>query len=239
MLHTDYSPDGEKIRRILILNLKKALNRTLKMGDEMTKVLKTGMFTFSFVEAFDGELLSDAEKNRRLSLPGGYRYGELFKPGEIGCTMSHIKALMMAEFYNWDEVIIFEDDVVLADDFEKRIKILFNILPPDWEHVYLSGIPRGFSSPQLFFPNVEKSPIIDCIPAQVIRKSAYRKIFSYLSTFETTTDDMIIEMIHKQKSLVSYTYYPFCVKVEDDFTYIWNHELNRTHKSKQWFVNKI
>ena len=43
--------------------------------------------------------------------------------------MSHIKALEYAKDNNWPYVIILEDDITIAQDFKKRIKLLFKLLP--------------------------------------------------------------------------------------------------------------
>jgi len=142
---------------------------------------------------------------------------------------------------DWEHVIIIEDDVVLAEDFGRRIKLLFKMLPKDWEHVYLSGFPRNSREhdPLIKMLHIEPSGIIDCIPITMIRNTAYDKIISYLGRFETTADDSIISMIFNHKNLKSYTYFPFVGYVDDEYTYIWNHELEREHKSKKYFKNKI
>jgi len=228
------------MNHIVVISLKRAVERREKIIEQVNNLQLDAVI----MDAVDGKELSDEQKNKFLHLPGGYREGEKFKPGEIGCTMSHINALKLAKQKKWPYVIVLEDDVVSAEDFEKRIKFLFRILPPDWEHIYLSGIPRtlGYAihfNANLSFMNVVPSPIIDCIPATIIKNSAYDKIINYLEKFETTTDDSIIQMIHGFKNLKSYTYFPFCAYVEDEFTYIWDEKLKREHKSKLYFKNKI
>jgi GR25 family glycosyltransferase involved in LPS biosynthesis len=218
---------------LIVISLEKAKDRRIKMQNQLLDLQIDGFI----MDAVDGEKLSLEQLNRRLHLPGGYREGELFKPGELGCTLSHIKALEWAQDKNWPYVIIIEDDVILAEDFLKRIKYLMKILPPDWDHIYLSGIPRlGFSTPpSLQFMNLVQSIFTECTSAMLINQKAYPRIISYLSCFYTTTDDSYNELI--KNGLKSYTFYPFCACVED--TYIWNHELTREHKSKLYFRNKM
>jgi len=222
---------------IVVISLERAKERR----DRISAQLGSLGLPFIMMDAVDGKALSPDDMNKKIHLPGGYRFGEVFRPGEIGCTMSHIKALQLAKEKGWEYVIILEDDVVLAEDFQKRIKLLFKLLPPNWEHVYLSGIPRipKTHEPLIHMLHIEPSVVIDCIPATMIRDISYEKIITYLEKFETTTDDSIIAMIFKYKNLKSYTYYPFCAYVEDDFTYIWDHELKRDHKSKLYFKNKL
>ena len=222
---------------IIIISLERAKDRREKIKAQLNALNIDGII----MDAIDGQNLSDKEKNKKLHLPNGYRFGEIFKPGEIACTMSHIKAIKLAKENDWPYVIVIEDDVVLAEDFEKRIKYLFKIIPTNWEHIYLSGFPRNprIGDPMINILHVEPSVITDCIPATIIRNTAYDKVINYLEKFETTTDDSIINMIFNLKNLISYTYYPFVAFVDDNYTYIWNQSLERVHKSKQYFKNSI
>lgn len=219
---------------IIVISLERAKERRERMISQLSDL----DLDATIMDAIDNLNLSEEEKNKKLHLIEGYRYGESFKPGEIACTMSHIKALEIAKSNDWEYAIILEDDIILAEDFQKRIKFLFRILPPDWEHVYLSGIPRlGFSWPNLQLMNVVPSVFTECTHSMIIRNIAYDKVIDYLKKFETTTDDSYNVLIGN--GLKSYTFYPFVTYAEDDFTYIWDHELKREHKSKQYFKNKL
>ena len=220
---------------ILVISLEKAKERR----ESIKKQFESLNIPFFLMDAYDADKLTEAERNKKISLVNGYRFGEQFRPGEIACTMSHIKALMVARDLNWPYVIVLEDDVILAEDFVRRIKILRSILPSDWEHVYLSGIPRlGFNPPpQLQFPNVALTVFTECTHSMIIRDTSYDRIINYLKKFETTTDDSYNQLI--MNGLTSYTYYPFCTYANDTYTYIWNHEINRDHKSKLYFKNKL
>ena len=222
---------------IIVISLEKAKERRKRIKEQLDSLNIDAII----MDAVDGEKLSKEEKDKKLSLIDGYRYGENFTVGEIGCLMSHTNAIKLAKEKGWEHVIIVEDDVIFAEDFEKRVELLFKMLPKDWEHVYLSGFPRTprDHDPLVQMLHVEPSGIIDCIPITMIRNTAYDKIISYLEKFETTADDSIIAMIFKFKNLKSYTYFPFAGYVDDEYTYIWNHELKREHKSKKYFKNKI
>jgi len=224
---------------IITISLKRAEERRNNIQEQFKKLNLDNII----MDAVDAKELTEEQLNKYIS-PGGWRAGEKFKPGEIACTMSHIKAIELAQSNNWDYVIILEDDAIIAEDFEKRIKFLFKILPQDWEHVYLSGIPHyentNYNESLLkntvaVYPSM---PNVECTLAMMIRNTAYDKIKNYLNTFTTTTDDMYMRMI-KNKLIKSYIYHPFCVYAKDDYTYIWNINITREHKSKLWFKNKI
>jgi len=221
---------------IIVISLKRAADRR----ERITNQLNTLNIDAFIMDAIDALELTDEEKNKSINLPNGYRFGEIFKPGEIACTMSHINALKIAKENKWDDVIILEDDVILAEDFTKRINFLYKIIPSNWEHIYLSGIPRiGFNKPPILnIANITSSVFTECTHSMLIKGTAYNKIIDTLSLFQTTTDDIYNSMISLNK-LMSYTYYPFVTYAKDNFTYIWNHELTREHKSKQYFRNTI
>lgn len=219
---------------IIVISLKRAVDRR----ENMVKQLKNlPYFETTILDAVDGKLLSEEEKNKKIHLPFGYRYGETFQPGEIACTMSHIKALQLAKEHNWNNVIILEDDVVLAEDFPDRIRYMFDKLPKDWEHIYLSGIPKNGPNPAIPLFQILPTGFMECTHSMIVKKEAYDKIIDYLSKFETTTDDSYCELI--KRGLKSFTCYPFCTYAKDNYTYIWNKPIIREHKSKLWFVNKL
>ncbi len=222
---------------IVCISLNRAPERRAKMIAQLEKL---PTFHWNILKAIDGGELSGKELERKIHLPGGYRYGETMRPAEIATIMSHSNAIRLAKEEDWPYVLVLEDDAVLCEDFEKRIKYLMSILPQDWEHVYLSGIPRGglFFYPQLSMMNVVPSIFTECITGTLIRKEAYDKILSFYSFFWTTADDMICALI-SQGRLKSYTFYPFVLYSGDDYSYIWDHPINREHKSKKYFKNKI
>lgn len=221
---------------IIVISLERAKERREKIKAQLVALNIDAVI----MDAVDGQKLTNEEKNKKIHLPNGYRFGDMFKPGEIACTMSHINALKIAKEKQWPYLIVLEDDVVLAEDFVKRLKFLFNILPNDWEHVYLSGIPRlGFASiPNLQFANVVRTIFTECTHSMLIKNTAYDKVIEKLFLFETTTDDMYNSII-SDNNLNSYTYYPFIIYANDDFTYIWDKQIKRTHKSKLYFKNKL
>jgi glycosyl transferase family 25 len=222
---------------IIIISLERAKERR----ENIKKQLDSLSINSVIMDAVDGNDLSADQLNKKIYLAGGWRFGEAFMPGEIGCTMSHIKALEMAKNQSWPYVIVLEDDITISSDFQKRLNLLFKLLPPDWEHVYLSGKPRSIPSPtSLLFPTVEKSGLMEQTHSMIINQVAYDKIIAKLEKFETTTDDIYMDMISK-KYINSYTYYPFITYANSSYSYIWNKAAghNIKNESRNYFVDKI
>lgn len=219
---------------IIVISLERAPERRERIFHQLKELGIDAVI----MDAVDGSKLSSEELDKRIKI-GRWRVGEKFEPGEIGCTMSHIQALKIAKENEWPWVIILEDDVILADDFVKRIKLLHKLLPEKWEHVYLSGIPGAEPAAiALMFPTLLPSIFTECTHSMMINKSAYDKILNKLSRFETTTDDIYCDLIVKQ-NITSFTYYPFVSYADDEYTFIWNKKLSREHKSKKYFKNKL
>jgi glycosyl transferase, family 25 len=70
------------------------------------------------------------EYERISGIDGKKKYKELkdktkIRPGQLGCLMSHIKILEKAKNNNYQNILIFEDDVIFCKNFiEKLVKLL-------------------------------------------------------------------------------------------------------------------
>jgi GR25 family glycosyltransferase involved in LPS biosynthesis len=136
-----------------------------------------------------------------------------------------------------------EDDIILHDDFLKKINYLFKIIPKDWEHIYLSGIPRLSKIDQTYMLFNQVVPVIhqniqrvDGTCAFFINSNSYDKVIKKLMTLQTTPDDLITHMINVDNNLKSYIYFPFICYVNDEYSYIGDGvKNNRVHPSKQFY----
>ncbi len=119
--------------QILVISLKRSLDRRKKVIEEMAKI----SLPWKFIDAVDGSTLISSPveyKANKVKLLQGYA----LTPNEIGCYLSHKKA--------WDfcvqegmPTLVMEDDFVLSPDFEKTIVTLLNTMP-DWNFVRLQGL---------------------------------------------------------------------------------------------------
>ena len=81
---------------------------------------------------------------KRLGLPGLRVQAVKTKPGQLGCTLSHIKCLEMAKENNWNHVMICEDDILFAKDAE-MVKDRFNTFlsrHKDWDVIALGLVVK-------------------------------------------------------------------------------------------------
>jgi GR25 family glycosyltransferase involved in LPS biosynthesis len=57
--------------------------------------------------------------------------------GQIGCALSHIKIWQDAIKNNYENIIIFEDDAIIPEDFWRKFNNAYNELPKDWDMLLL------------------------------------------------------------------------------------------------------
>lgn len=85
------------------------------------------------VNAFDGWLLTDIEKER---LRG--HYSDRLRGGQIGCIVSHLSAIKDAYDRGFNCIWVCEDDIFIYENPHELSVILFKLesLIPDWDVLY-------------------------------------------------------------------------------------------------------
>lgn len=221
---------------IFVISLERAKERREKIKSRLEEL----DLDFVIIDAVDGQLLPESEKTRFIKNPMGWRDGEKFLPGEIGCLKSHIKAIETAKNLNLEDVIILEDDVILSDDFRKGVNFLMKIIPQTWQHIFLGGYIYLNSAP-VFLPAVLPVNMkISGAYSYILRKSIYEKVLYKLRLMELPTDDVFEKMTFFEKEIESYVFFPFLTYPNIEESYIWGKkEPGKIHPSIKYFKNKI
>lgn len=63
-------------------------------------------------------------------------------PGAYGCLLSHLQVVREARRLGVPSVLIFEDDVVFDDHFEKKFSACIEQLPPDWDMLFFGALHK-------------------------------------------------------------------------------------------------
>lgn len=154
-----------EIDKIYVVNLKRRADRKNKISEEISKL---GLLDKTeFVEAVDGCYIDDKyiAENELNIFPWKYtRYHSFFKllklhskirhfynreitPGEIGCSLSHLKIWQKIKSDNCKNALILEDDSVLAIEPEIFHSIVDRELQNltqhnyNWDMLYLGRSP--------------------------------------------------------------------------------------------------
>jgi hypothetical protein len=115
---------------------------------------------------------------------------------------------------------------------------LFNILPKNWEHVYLSGTPHNAGTINHNFLQIVPSVMTDCTHSYILRNTAYDKVIKKLLSMRSTTDDLYNDMILNEKNLKSYTFYPFVTHSNSSYSYIWEKSAGHNIKNMSQYFFK-
>lgn len=98
------------IDKIYVINMDKDRERMLILDKKLKKL---GL-EYERISGVDGE-----KKYKELNVKTKLR------PGQLGCLLSHLKILEKAKKNNYQNILIFEDDVIFCKNFiEKLVKLL-------------------------------------------------------------------------------------------------------------------
>jgi glycosyl transferase, family 25 len=119
------------------------LNRSPKRLAQMAERLQRLDLLWQRVEAVEGRALNIHE-HPHVSVPGYMRkHGKRLNPAEVGCYLSHIKALEAFLAHPTAQFgLILEDDVSFCDDFLPTLNALMASTSA-WDMVRLSGFHSG------------------------------------------------------------------------------------------------
>ena len=59
--------------------------------------------------------------------------------GQLGCLLSHKKIIQYSYINNLSNICILEDDVVFKNNFHEDFKRFINMVPNNWDMIYLCG----------------------------------------------------------------------------------------------------
>lgn len=108
------------------INLEKSLDRRIFME----KQFKENNISFVRIDAIDGNNIKIKYKNRCT---------KKISNGELGCTLSHIKAIKTAYDNNCEIAVICEDDInfSLINKWNEKISDIINMIKTDWHIIKL------------------------------------------------------------------------------------------------------
>jgi glycosyl transferase family 25 len=119
---------------VFVINLKRSAERRLHTTEQLNEL----SVTFQFVEAIDGDLITEQEirnSNDYGIYKSGFHSNYLGKE-EIGCALSHLKIFRKMVDEKIELACILEDDNNYSKDF-KDLLVTGNLFTADWDILYL------------------------------------------------------------------------------------------------------
>lgn len=127
---------------VLVINLDRSPDRLKRIGERLDSL---GL-AWERLPASDGRLLDTHDTALLDRTEFGRRHGKHPLPGELGCYLSHVRAMRRVSESGAEFGLILEDDVQLGPTLPAVIASLQGCAQ-DWDLVKLSGIHHGNPRP--------------------------------------------------------------------------------------------
>lgn len=194
--------------KTLIINLKTSLHRKTYMQNVLHKY---PFLEVSFVDAVDGRIMSETEKQVSFSQHKALsRYGRNLNSGEIGCTLSHRKCYETLLNSKENFSLILEDDISIIRDLTclpwEQIKATIDVSEP--RILFLSG-DYWYNKRQ------DIVPVYDAVGsyAYIINRNAAKIIISHYTLPYNVADDWAL---YKKQGICLYAVYPYAIDANVD-----------------------
>ena len=202
---------------IWVLNLKQDTHRLRFMRRQFRRL----NLPFTVIQAVDGARLT-REELERYSKDRAVQYSKReLSPGEIATSLSHARMWERMLRENLNEVLIFEDDVLIA---EALVDILRNRhrFPKDWEFINFSTdapqAPFGQFITDIYRASHHRE-WADRASAYLLNPKGARKLLAHVYPIGHTADGLTWRT--DITGLVSYGVYPRVVILSDLDSSIW------------------
>jgi GR25 family glycosyltransferase involved in LPS biosynthesis len=138
------------------------------------------------------------------------------KNGELGCLLSHISVLKIAEKNKLKSILILEDDAEFCENFHTKFEKYIKQVPEDWDMIYLGA--NHIEIPKLIRRNVLRIIKSYTSHAIIIRNSVFKEIIYNYIYYDKPYDAILAELI--QPNYNCYCLYPHLVFQQNTYSYI-------------------
>jgi GR25 family glycosyltransferase involved in LPS biosynthesis len=220
--------------KIYLINLDKRKDRY----ENFLKIAEKYNFSFERINAFDGPLLIKENftyGNKKISfiknefykhIPGNFfgieNYHDRYFKGQVGCLISHLETLKLAQKNNYSSILILEDDVAFSEDFEEKLENLSKNFPKDWDMFYLSGSLVKEGNKFNYYSELINTHTTH---SYAVNSSAYKVLIKLLETniFIKPVDSCYVSI---QESIKSFIAMPFLAYQEGGYSDIHNSQAS-------------
>ena len=138
-------------------------------------------------------------------------------PRELGCTLSHLKAMIHGSRYRQNTLVV-EDDIIVNDNASNILNQSIGELPENWGVLYLGGRPK--SQTEYYSKNLIKVYEFATTQSYLVNKKYIKPYIDFTLDnislpFPNACADNILNNFFKDKS---YCIYPSIVKQKPGFS---------------------
>lgn len=126
-------------------------------------------------------------------------------PGEMGVILSNYNIIKEAKEKKYKQILIFEDDVELDKDFDKKFVDYYKMVPKDWVFLYFGGNHVGGYN--MVNQKIAKIQHTFAIHAFCVKEEAYDHILTMLDV-DVVKEQVDVVYARLQKIFPSYVFRP-------------------------------
>ena len=154
-----------------------------------------------YIEGVNGKKLSYTEIKKNTSS----LYAQFGPKSAIGCAMAHIKTWKQFLSTTDEMCIIFEDDVVFEPNFSKKLKVIIDNLPKDFDLAFLGCVSCQSKNNKKINKYFSKPIIATGMHAYIISRKGAEILLYYIDKKINDHIDRIIMDLYNQNKIVLYS----------------------------------
>jgi glycosyl transferase family 25 len=151
-----------------------------------------GITDYEFIEKFDKDTITDDECHEFS------REYVTKRRAELSLHLKHIYLYRLIVRENYDQVLIFEDDVILSNGFLDKLSLYMKQLPTDYDMLFIGDgcnlhIPRNQLKPEQYIYEKCLHPTAwggngaaKCTDSYIIHQRCAKKICDYIAATSST-----------------------------------------------------
>lgn len=170
------------------------------------------------IDGVDGRLLDIDEP---MSIDGD----SVVRKSDMGCTLSHLAVVKEARRRRLRNYCVFEDDVILADDFQEKFSKYIEQLPSTYRLIYLGGDNKAPYPTPMLGPNIMGTHQTFTTHAFGADKKVYDDLIRVLSQHEKV--DLNISELHHNPGC--YIMNPVIAGQRPGWSYILGQQVQNEH----------
>lgn len=167
--------------KTFVINLNRRKDRLKEFASSVT-------FDYERFSATDGKIAFPDSKPRLQ--------------GHLGCWDSHRRLLNWSQFSEFPMVMVLEDDVELAPEFEQKLEIIMKELPEDWDLLYLGGWNTEERKP--YSEHLDIAERVLTTHAYIIRDKFIPKLIETLNGRRFKVDVVFCDALSKGKCFIAH-----------------------------------
>lgn len=199
----------KEITKGLIISVESA--REARLNPLLENIRNVSKINFEVLDAIDGTKIENKSG---------------MCDGALGCVLSHVKAIELAKERKEPAVLILEDDAILRESFDEKLKTVLESAGNGWDGIWLGGI--NGETPTPYNESINVTLGMWSTYGYILRETVYDYCISGLLTLETTADCWYKKYLHPKY---------LCLRVKEDLIFHRAEVPSLVNPEKNWLLH--